>query len=187
MTPREPAKRNPDERNPDDRVAPQLADLPGLLGLADLPGLLGLLFAGAACPTASGQGGRSSSQALDREIVTTTRPLSGPQSSQLTDFANAQLAELGELGVREVGQLGRLGPGEGTGRGDDLPVEGLAGGSSALTAGGRARSSGEEKAEETREIRQAEETGEIRQLRRNSVIWVTLIWVTLGRLSWRHL
>ncbi len=67
-----------------------------------LSGLFGLVFAGALCPTASGQGGRNSAQAIDREIVTTTRPLSGTQSSQVTEFADARLAELGDGDIGDL-------------------------------------------------------------------------------------
>ncbi|MBC04223.1 MAG: hypothetical protein CMJ34_13125 [Phycisphaerae bacterium] len=54
-----------------------------------LAGLLGILSSGALCLPASGQ-------ALDREIVTTTRPLTAAQASMVADFANAQLSRITE-------------------------------------------------------------------------------------------
>ena len=52
-----------------------------------LAGLLGALSVGAVCLPASGQ-------ALDRDIVTTTRPLTAAQSTKVADFANAQITRI---------------------------------------------------------------------------------------------
>ena len=54
-----------------------------------LAGLLGTLSLGAVCLPASGQ-------ALDSEIVTTTRPLTAAQTSVVSDFAKAQLSRMAE-------------------------------------------------------------------------------------------
>ena len=54
-----------------------------------LAGLFGVLSAGAVCLPASGQ-------ALDREIVTTTRPLTAAQTSKVSDFAAAQLSQIAQ-------------------------------------------------------------------------------------------
>ena len=54
-----------------------------------LAGLLGAIGAGLVCLPANGQ-------ALDREIVTTTRPLTAAQTTTVNDFAAAQLSRLGQ-------------------------------------------------------------------------------------------